>query len=211
MAQIKRETANLCRVTDILNGTFIKAEGWSPSYFITPLGNLSRVNLLGVIVSKDAEGLVLDDGTGNIRIRSFDNNSFEQNDVGDCVNIIGRPRMYGEQRYVLPEIIKKTTPAWAEFRNKHLELARKDKEVEPETQLSERVVRTTAMPVEQNTNARHYQKIIEFIKDLDSGEGAQFDEVVNRTGIPNGTELIRRLIEEGEIFEIKPGKLKVLE
>ena len=40
---------------------------------------------------------------------------------------------------------------------------------------------------------------------------AYVEEVIKRSTAPNGEELIRKLVEEGEVFEIKPGKLKILE
>ena len=43
---------------------FVKKEGWDPSYIITSYGKIFRVNLLGVVVSKNINDCVLDDGTG---------------------------------------------------------------------------------------------------------------------------------------------------
>jgi RPA family protein len=209
MVQIKRETASICQAADILNGDFVKADGWNPSYFSTELGNISRVNFLGVLISKDPDGLLFDDGSGRIRIRNFEGNAFDEFKVGELVLVIGRPRMYNEQKYILPEIIKQTDPVWAEFRKKQIELLKRTKKVirpkkEDQIQPTEKI----HLP---NPIGNNFQKIMDFVKDLDNGEGASTDEVIVRSSIPNANDLIYKLIEEGEIFEIKPGRLKLLE
>jgi RPA family protein len=204
MAQIKRETAMICTVDDLLKGNFVRTEGWNPSYFSTRLGDVSRVNLIGVIVSKEnAEGLLLDDGSGRILLRSFGEISFSEVDIGDLILVIGRPRTYNEQNYVLPEIIRKISQKWGAYRQLQLDILRK--KIIPE----KKETRITIKEEEQPVN--HYQKIIAFIRDLDSGSGADTEEVIKRSGVQNGENFIRKLIEEGEIFEFKPGKLKVLE
>ncbi|HHE36566.1 MAG TPA: hypothetical protein ENL16_02000 [Candidatus Woesearchaeota archaeon] len=204
MAQIKRETAVICMINDLLRGSFIRTEGWNPSYFSTEIGDVSRVSLMGVVVSKDASGnVVIDDSSGRILLRSFENNAFHDLNIGDLIMVIGRPRVYNEEKYVLPEIIKKMDHKWGAYRQLQLKLLRK------KTGLRKKEARILVKEEKQPIN--HFQKIIEFIKDLDAGEGADIEEVKKRSGAPNAEELINKLIEEGEIFEVKAGKLKVLE
>jgi RPA family protein len=205
MAQVKRETASICMVNDIIKGSFVKTEGWSPSYFAIKTGNVSRANVMGVVVSKDQRGAVLDDGTGRILLRSFDSSAaLDFVEVGDFVTVIGRPRAYNDEKYILPEIVKKTKPEWAEFRKALLSSLKPIQKVIVE---ESRVV----VSEEVEPTANYYQRILSFIRDLDLGEGASLEEVANRSGIPTPEVIIRRLLEEGEIFEIKPGRLKVLE
>jgi len=104
----------------------------------------------------------------------------------------------------MPEIIKQTDPAWAEYRKKQLGFMPKA----AQTPIQEKRI-ILEEPVQQT--ASQFQKITEFIRDLDAGDGAEAEEVSKRTGFPNAPELIRKLVEEGEIFEIRPGRLKVLE
>ena len=49
------------------------------------------------------------------------------------------------------------------------------------------------------------------IKKLDEGGGADHEEVLAKSNIPNGEQIIEMLMREGEIFLVAPGKLKVLE
>lgn len=206
MAQVKRETAIICMVDDLLKGSFVKTEGWAPSYFSTPLGDISRVNLIGVIISKDPSGrLIIDDGSGSILLRSFESETFSGLDIGNLVMVIGRPRIYNEEKYVLPEIIKTIDHKWGEHRQLQLKLLRK--KIIPKKQEKRVVLNSGTGPQPVN----YFQKILEFIKDLDVGEGADIGEVAKRSNVPDAETLIKKLIEEGEIFEIRPGKLKILE
>jgi RPA family protein len=204
MAQIKREVAAICMIDSLLNGRFVRTEGWNPSYFSTDLGDVSRVNVVGVVINKEnAGGVLVDDGTGRILLRNFEGDTFAGLDLGDLILIIGRPRVYNEQKYILPEIIKKLNPKWGEYRKLQLELLKK--RVQP-------VRRESRVTLEVETKqVSHFQRIMEFIKDLDSGSGAEIGEVIKRANTPGGEELIKKLIEEGEIFELKPGFIKILE
>jgi hypothetical protein len=203
MAQIKRETAIICSISDLNEANYIKTEGWNPSYFETGRGKISRANILGVIVSKEEEGLFLDDGSGKILLRSFEGEIGKNLDVGDLVLVIGRPRIYNEQKYILPEILKKTTTNWASLRKAYLQ-----------SKVSEEFLskKQERVPVpEESKGPNLISKVIEFIRDLDSGDGAEISEVIKRTDSPGSEDIINRLIEEGEVFEIKSGRLKVLE
>jgi len=204
MAQIKREIAAICMIDSLLNGRFVRTEGWNPSYFSTDFGDVSRVNVIGVVINKEnAGGVLVNDGTGSILLRNFEGDVFGGLDLGDLILIIGRPRVYNEQKYILPEIIKKLNPKWGEYRKLQLGLLKK--RMLP-------VKRESRVALETETKqVNHFQKIMNFIKDLDDGNGAEIGEVIKRANTPNGEELIRKLIEEGEIFELKPGYVKILE
>lgn len=204
MADIKRETARMCLVDDLLKGSFVKTEGWKPSYFSTDEGDVSRVNLIGVIVSNDPGGrVIIDDGSGRILLRSFEGDPFIDLNLGDLVLIVGRPRVYNEEKYVLPEIMKKIDPKWGVYRQKILEIQRKKmKKRRTEKRM---VVEECVQPI------NYFQKILDFIKDLDNGEGADIEEVKKRSNAPDAEELIKKLIEEGDVFEVRAGKLKILE
>jgi hypothetical protein len=54
-----------------------------------------------------------------------------------------------------------------------------------------------------------FELIVEKIRASDSGTGVQIDELMQI--VPDAERYVRTLIEEGEIFEIRPGRLKVLE
>jgi len=45
---------------------------------------------------------------------------------------------------------------------------------------------------------------------LDSGEGADIEDVIVKADVKDCEPLLNSLIKEGEIFEVRPGRIKVL-
>ena len=120
----KRQIAYKTRISEIISGTYIKEEGWTPNYIKTPDGRqLSRINILGTVLAVEEDvnfqSATIDDGSGKITIRTFEKTGLLNNlDIGDIVLVIGRPREYSSERYILIEIIRKIkNPAWLKLRS----------------------------------------------------------------------------------------------
>jgi len=207
--QIKRHIAFKTRVKDILDAKYVKGEGeWAPNYLDIAGKQVSRVNVLGVLVSNEVgqnyRGMILDDGSGRISIRSFEDVDPDIG-VGNLALVIGRPREYGNERYVVPEILKKIDDmTWFELRKFQF----KDK---VETNIVPANV--TEEIIEENNNPQDKNdpivKVFEFIKKSDDGNGVEAQDIIDK--IDNSEQIIKNLLETGEVFEIKPGRLKVLE
>jgi hypothetical protein len=104
------------RISDVINGRFIRKEGLEPSYVLTELGQkISRVYLLGTIVDKfmsengNYSTITIDDDSDSIRVKAFgkDASMFDNFQVGDLVIVIGKVREYADENYIIPEIVKK--------------------------------------------------------------------------------------------------------
>ena len=52
-------------------------------------------------------------------------------------------------------------------------------------------------------------QIINKIKELDEGSGVDVDLILDK--YENAEKIVKNLLEEGEIFEVRPGRVKVLE
>jgi len=111
-----RQTTVRTRISDLVNGKFIRKEGMEPSYVLTELGQkISRVHLLGTIVDKfmsedgNYSTITIDDDFDSIRIKAFreDSNIFDNFEIGDLVMVIGKVREYTDENYIIPEIVKK--------------------------------------------------------------------------------------------------------
>ena len=107
-----RSTAHKLWIGDLLGGTFTKGEGeFDPSYLSIRGNQVSRVNIVGIIVDKgDTDNMMsfsLDDGSANISLRIWgdDRSIAEGINVGDVVLVLGRIRVYNEVRHVLIEVI----------------------------------------------------------------------------------------------------------
>lgn len=219
----KRQTSFIVRISDILRGSYVKEEGWQPNYIKIGNKKFSRVNVIATVISKPEEepfkAMVVDDGA-RISIRSFEEaDVFKGFEIGDIVLIIGRPREYAEQKYIMPEIIKKLDERWAELRKlqlEKLELEEKeetslDVEERKEEKEKEQEVKKEEAPEKEKVMDTKMQHIFELVKELDIGDGADFEAVMNKADVQNPEKIIRALLEQGEIFELRPGKLKVLE
>ncbi len=213
----KRQVAYKARIVDILSGRYVKEEGWQPNYVLTEEGlKISRMNLIARVVNimKDSpnNSIVVDDGTGTITVRSFEG-FLELKDIviGDVVNIIAKPREFGQEKYLLHEIIRKIVDyRWVEVRS--LDIAKIEVSL-PLKGGTEEVVEILKEEVvqKQPEKTNPFQRILSLIKEIDAGDGADISEIVKRSGIANADEDIGELLKEGEIFEIRRGRLKALE
>ena len=213
----QRSPARICNIKEIIEGKYIKKEGWEPSFIITEYNKLFRVNIIGVVVSKDNNGFIIDDGTGKIQIRSFVNNINSK--IGELVKIIGKPRQFNNEIFINSEIIKPIKNIkWVDYRKKELSLRHKQKIIETEDYIDDKktkqpeiskkseetIIKETAQTLSKT------ETIIGLIDKFDSGDGANIEDIIKESGFSDAEIIIKNLTEEGEIFQIKPGKLKVM-
>lgn len=195
MQIIKRAVAEKVRINQITNGNYVKGEGWDQSYLETSGKKISRVNIIGVVVEISNSDYIVDDGSGTINVRFFDAPQINL-DVGNLVVVIGKPREFENTKYLAGEIIKTLDdPKWIELRK--LEL--KDIKIENEQLVVEKIS-------EEEPVSDGYHSLYEKIKNLDKGLGVNHDELGE-----NSDDVIKKLLEQGDIFEVRPGTYKVLE
>jgi len=222
----KREIAYKLKIGDILAGTpvveDISQESLDPNqttniplkerFRFLELGNkkVVRINVIANIVDKyTSEGekrfstITIDDGTGQIRLKVFgdDIKIFNEFSQGDSVIVIGVLRSFNRELYVLPEIIKKVDPKYLLIRKLELEKAserNKEKAIRPEQALQLR------------------EQIIEMIKSgeqSNEGNGVSTENIILKikTSSPEAinSEIVK-LIEDGIIYEPRPGRVKYL-
>ncbi len=201
----KRQTAYWMDVSDLLDGSFVKGE--KGTYYRTREGiEISRVNVFGIVLSKESsdlvEGITIEDGTGSINIRSFDSNPvFDGVAVEDVVNIIGKIREYNGVPFISAEIVRKKNREDLELRKKEKKLVSRFYEKKPQQ----------TPEAEDIVIDNRAEKILELIKRLDQGEGVDVETVVKECKIENADPMIKELINNGDLFEVMPGKLKVLD
>ncbi|MFH1211696.1 MAG: hypothetical protein V1659_02085 [Candidatus Woesearchaeota archaeon] len=202
---IQRQTAKKCSINHLLNSVFVKKAELEPGYFDSPVGELYRVNVFGVVVQKISNTeLVIDDGTGMMQLRFFNETpAVKLINLGDPVLVIGRPREYGNEKYIACEIISKIDGRWLELRKRELEQI---KDV-PKPTIQKQV---EAAKQEKSAVKSDFELIYMAIKELDTGKGALIDDVISRVRDPGAEKKIIGLIEAGEIFEITSGRIKLL-
>jgi RPA family protein len=242
MPDVKRQTAYKCSIKMIIEGEYIQRPGWDPNFIKINNLQISRVNLLGVIVGKEGNNNTLDDGTGQISIMVFgDQTKVPDVSVGDVVQIIGRPREYDKRRFVVPEIIKKIEDSrWIDYRKLELAIQEKDnfvetnksnskfseknivndskeskkesgKDLQDKEKVSDKQTEKSIEKHEPVFEENYASIILSTIKKLDKGDGANVNDIIKQSGLEKADKYIISLINEGEIFEIRTGRIKILE
>ena len=239
----ERQTAYVVTAESLQNGRYEKSPGeFEPNYVILQDSRkVSRINLIAAIVAITEEptfkSFIIDDGTAKMSARIFDKELFQDIEIGDLVLLIGRPREFGSEIYLVPEIMKKMQdPKWVEHRKLLLSKIIPLKTTNNTTQKEETEVIEVDNTQTDNTNTltspsqsqenkevdevneeapasvaaeTSEEDIIETIRKLDKGEGVFIEDLTQTT--KNSEKQIKNLLEQGEIFEIKPGRVKVLE
>lgn len=199
--EFKRHIAHKKRIGDILTGQVIM-EG--ERFKCLELGGeqLVRTNIIANIVDKyvqDGEkkfaSVTLDDATGQIKLKVFgdDIKKFEQFSQGDTILTIGLLRAWNNELYVSPEIMKKREPAYLVVRK--LELDSDKPKVVEKSELS---------------NVRN--QILQTVKAHDDNGGIDVERMIlDLKATPDIiNNEIRKLLEEGLVYEPRPGKLRYL-
>lgn len=201
----QRQVAYKARISDILNHILIK-DNISAGYIKLNNAKISRVNIIATIVYKPESGglngALIDDSTGKIPLRVFENDElFLKFEVGDAVLAIGKIREFNGEKYILPEIIKKiNNPQW--FNVRKLESCSNEGSEEHDSK-DDAIAEEAAIV--------NNQEIYSLIKNLDVGNGASVDEVIKNSNNGDAENIILRMVESGDVFEVSPGRVKVLE
>lgn len=203
--KFKRNIAFKLRIGDLLIGKPIINE---ERFQFLELGDkkIVRVNVIGNIVDKyQSEGdkkyifFTLDDGSGQIQLKAFgdDVDKFKDIHHGETVLVIGILRHWNNDTYIGPEIMREENPKYLLLRK--LELEKKRAETTP-TIKKEQVVALK-------------DKILDKVKNSETEGGAEIDKIIIeiREASPDIIKQeIQKLLEEGIIFEPRPGKIRYL-
>lgn len=225
---VRHVAVKVC-INHIIQGNFVENKE-SSSYLETTTGEkLFRVNLMAAILGKEKTGsvtsLMLDDGSDQISLRFFEENEkINSLNIGNLVLVIGRVRVYNQEKYLSAEIVKIIGPLWLPVRKKEIELSPKkisteivqekievdktineNKEIDVNEKINqiktETIIEDSLLPTE---------KIIKTIKELDPGSGVLIEEIIEKIPIEEIEQVIEKMLKEGIIFQIQPGRIKVL-
>ena len=179
---IERQTAKILSLKEITTGKYVKQEGWEPNYVHTIKDDkVSRVNIIGVIVTipDSQQSVFVDDGSAKIEIRSFENKPFFENlTIGDIVLVIGRPREYNNEMYINAEVVKKiTNKGWLEYRKKEIALR---EEKLPDVTIASPSNDNSVQEEVIDENGDEIDTILQTIKELDSGNGCDVNELIEK-------------------------------
>ena len=224
----QRQPAIKKPIGSLLQGTFTPGKDGSPGSFALVDGLLiDRVNVVGTILHKEQIGtitnLLLDDGTGKIIVRLFEEvKNGVAATVGVALLVIGKVREYNQEKYLSPEIIKVVHPEWLKVRSLELGLkmgwitAPVPEKASDSHQEKQRVKNNSPTVleeediVEEKETLLPNQKLLHLIKELDPGSGALIEEIIEKSPLQDTEAMLQKMLEKGDIFQISPGKVKVL-
>jgi RPA family protein len=199
--EFKRNVAYKMRIGEILAGK-VMLDGERFKFLESAGKQVVRTNLIANVIDKyiqDGEkkyaSVTLDDGTGQIKLKAFgdDIEKFTQLNQGETVLIVGLLRTWNNEIYITPEIIKKKEPAYL--------LVRK-LEIEKEQPKS----------IDKGQLLELKDKILQMVKDGEKDGGASIEQVIlqlkESPDIINSE--IKKLLEDGVVYEPRPGKIRYL-
>ena len=198
----KRNVAYKLRIGDVLKGSPMMDEG---KFLFLELGDkkVVRVNILANCVDKFIQegekqfgSLTVDDASGQLKLKVFGEDVSRVKDImqGDTLQVIGNMREWNGEIYMIPEVVKKVDARWLLVRKLEIQEARKD------------------MVVETKGDNSLKNQILDKIKGAESEGGIDRDVLVmDIEASPEGIEAeVKSLLEEGLIYEPRPGRLRYL-
>ena len=210
MVEGKKGSATRLWIGDVLEGRFtLQENSFVPQEFCLQNGSVvDRIALCGLVVENqylsDNPFLLLDDGSGVVSVRAFEMpECMRELSPGHIVFVIGRPKLFMNVVYIFAEIIKGLSDVlWLEVWKKTV----------PHIQ----VIKTPIISVKKEQEAIESddvldEKIISFIRENDVSDGVEIEEVVRESKISDCEIVIAGLLLKGRVFEVSPGRIKVLE
>ena len=199
--QYKRNIAYKLRIGDILAGKLVlEAEKFKQ----LELGDkhVVKINLVANVTDKyiqDGEkkfgSITLDDATGQIKIKVFgdDIEKFSKISQGDTLLVIGLIRSWNNECYIVPEIIKNKSPEYLIIRKLEVEAS------QPKM-------------IDKEKIAELKDKILSMIKEAEKFNGIDVEKLIldlkEHPDVINNE--IKKLLEDGLIYEPRPGKIRYL-
>ncbi|MDP3697979.1 MAG: hypothetical protein Q8R47_00175 [Nanoarchaeota archaeon] len=230
-----RFPAEKISIQELEEGEYIEEKEQNPNYIlVNETKKIFRINVIAALIHKELRGsvtsILIDDGSGKIILRLFEEHRAAfYLEVGDVVQIVGKIRIFNQEKYIFPEIIKKINPAWLKVRflelQKNKKLGEKEEKtvqkIEPKKNEKEMIstpkITQTAETfevineeIEENDPLLPFEKLSKLITELDKGEGAMIEEIIEKSPLEKTEEIIEKMLENGDIFQNMPGKVRLL-
>ena len=212
----KRETAHKLRIGELLRGNQIfdqtqnsdLTQVTNPRLLHVEWGDrkIIRLNVIANVIEKfESQGdtkfatITLDDGSGQLKARVFgeDLHKFQGIVEGDTILLIGLARSFNQELYILPEVVRKQDPKYLLIRK--LEIDKSS---------------PTPLTKDQKKEIKAYRDdIIDLIKSSEENQGIDKDKIIMKFSDAKPdiiSQEIQKLLEDGIIYEPKPGTVRYL-
>ena len=198
----KRNVAFKLRIGDVLKGVPMMDEG---KFLFLELGDkkVVRVNMIANCVDKFVQegeksfaSLTVDDASGQLKLKVFGEDIERVKDImqGDTLQVIGNMREWNGEIYMIPEVVKKVDARWLLVRKLEIAKAKEN------------------LPVETSGDNSLKNQILDKIKGAEADGGIDKEALVMdvEAGADKVEVEVKKLLEEGLIYEPRPGRLRYL-
>jgi len=183
--------------------------------------------------------ITIDDKSSTIEVREFVDPSKQEGpvllnglNIGNLITVIGKIKEFGGQRYVQAEIVKKTTADWLKFSQTKARITELNLKIKNK---GKNFVQTQQQPAQQTQSQQQQQNqtqndteeeqimdapldkivnkaeiICKIIDEEDKGSGVLIKDIIEKSNMDDCEKIINDLLENGDIFMVQPGKVKVL-
>ncbi len=242
---MNRLAARKVRIADILAGKFHPGsrETLEPSYVTDGLGrNISRVNVIVSVVDRFLSNdgnymtLTVDDGSGGMRIKFFGEDVKKNSylEIGNQLLIVGKVKMYNEELYLAPEVVKKVVD-FNYISLRKLEVLKDLLQAKAAVDSIKSMVAGSGAEIARKYAADSFgmdeeafnlimsgsggsekpeteDTIVGIIKRLDGGGGVDLKRILEESGLAESDldAAVTKLLEDGMIFEPTVGKFKAI-
>ena len=212
----KRETAHKLRIGELLRGNQIfdqtqnsdLTQVTNPRLLHVELGDrkIIRLNVIANVIEKfESQGdtkfatITLDDGSGQLKARVFgeDLHKFQGIVEGDTILLIGLARSFNQELYILPEVVRKQDPKYLLIRKLEIDKSSPN-----------------PLTKDQKKEIKAYRdEIIDLIKSSEENQGIDKDKIIMKFSDAKPdiiSQEIQKLLEDGIIYEPKPGTVRYL-
>jgi RPA family protein len=246
MVEKARQPALKLHISDITKGRFEQSEGLKPAYILTQKGRrVGRARMLATIVNwwqsqdKTLTVITLDDGTDTIRVKAFGTVAFDKFKLGDIIELVGKPKYYNSELYIVPEVawytdtnsellreleLRQQSREWEQKRQTVLMYAKQTSDLMELKKLCEEmgisaedveaILESQELQPEQEPGKEEMKsRILSTIESLDKGEGCSYGDLLTNSSVPEVTldTLVQELLDDGTCFEPRPGKIRRVE
>jgi RPA family protein len=199
MPDFKRQTAYKLKIGTILKGTLV-LDNNRLSFIDLGDKKVSRVNIIANVVDKynseekQYTNLTIDDASGQLKIKIFgeDVNKFSKISQGDTIMVVGLLRIYNEELYITPEILKIQDPRYLLVRK--LEFEKEAPKIIDKSQIIELTAQILQKVKESEPEGISSEKLILDLK--------ASPDLINQE--------IKKALEQGIIYEPRPGIVRYL-
>lgn len=217
MESIAGRMAVVVRIKDIHSSQILQEGDPPTAVFHFPWDQAAtKVNVMAMILKREDIGMMtsffIDDGSGQLLVRCFgEKNKGRDAKIGSCVLLIGKIREFAGERYLSPDILREISPLWLRVRAQ--QLIKYGRPILSEAVKNEVVGGNSKEGGSEEGKAAALlpaERLTQLIRQLDDGKGAPIEDILAKSPLTKTEELLARMMEHGDIFQIAPGRVKIL-